>query len=274
MKVKILSYTILCLLANNVCSAAEEIAVQEKVKKAYELYLQDQSVTLSNNQWRVGADVSYTSDERTILFNHQESRSVQGGLSVNYGLTDKIEIFVRAPIVYNKTSVKDAFGLTDETESSTNFGNVSVGGSATILKLNNGPTITLQTNFSLPTSTGNSSINRTAVTAGVTLYQDFDPAFLYGGLHGTKTLGGDEFDGFSYQAGFGFSLNHRLAIGAELSGGYKFTPQVLASSESAFLTGNATFALNQKNIIQPSVSFGLNESSPDFILGLQWTRLF
>jgi hypothetical protein len=109
---------------------------------------------------------------------------------------------------------------------------------------------------------------------GLNLYQNFDPAFLYGGIHGSKTIGGDEFDGLGYRAGFGFSLNHRLAIGAELSGGYKFTPQLLTSSESAFLTGNATFALDQKNILQPSVSFGLNESSPDYILSLQWTRRF
>jgi hypothetical protein len=95
------------------------------------------------------------------------------------------------------------------------------------------------------------------------MYQDFDPAFLYGGLTGSKTIGGNEFDGLSYQAGFGFSLNHRFAIGAEFSGGYTFAPQALASKESSFLTGRATFVLDQKNLIQPSVSFGLNDSSPD-----------
>lgn len=261
-------------MVSNICLAEEKIGVEEKVKKAYELYLQDQSVTLGSKQWRMSVDASYTSDEKTVLFNHQESRSVQGGLSVNYGLTDSIEIFAHVPMIYNHVSVGNILSQTKNSEATTNLGNILIGGNATLFKFYDGPTVTFQTNFSLPTNTGNPTLNKSTITAGVTLYQDFDPAFLYGGIYGTKTLGGDIFDGFSYQAGFGFSLNHRLAIGAELSGGYKFTPQVLASGESALLTGRATFSLNKNNIIQPSVSFGLNENSPDYTIGLDWTRRF
>lgn len=265
---------LISLLVSNFCLAEETIGVEEKVKKAYELYLQDQSVTLSSQQWRVGIDLSYTSDEKTVLFNHQESRNVVGSLSANYGVTDNIEIFAQIPVVYSHTKSEDVFGQTSENNSSINLGNIIIGGNATIFKFANGPTMTLQTNFSLPTNTNNSATNKSAITAGVTLYQDFDPAFLYGGVYGTKTISGDIFDGFSYQAGFGFSLNHRLAIGAEVSGGYRFTPQLMTSGENAFLTGRATFSLNKNNIIQPSISFGLNDSSPDYSLNLNWTRRF
>lgn len=274
MNVKKTGCILIFLLASNVCLAEETIGVEEKVKKAYELYLQDQSVTLGSKQWRMGVDASYTSDERNIVFGHQESRTVQGGLSANYGVTDNIEIFGRVPLIYNTTSVSDAFGLSNDSTSSTNLGNVMLGANATLFKSNDGPTVTFQSTFALPTHTGDTPYNKSVVTAGVMLYQDFDPAFLYGGLSGSKTLGGDEFDGVSYQAGFGFSLNHRLALGAELSGGYRFSPQLMTSSENSFLTGRATFVLNQKNLIQPSVAFGLNESSPDYTIGLQWTRRF
>lgn len=273
MKIKTLVCTI--LLALPTChSLADEIGVQEKVKKAYELYLQDQSVTLGGQQWRLAVDANYTSDEKTLLFSHQESRSVQGGVAVNYGLTDSIELFTRIPISYTNTSVQDVFGSGAISDSETNFGNVTVGTNATIFRSAGGPTITLQMAAGLPTHTGGSPYNRGTISAGVMAYQDFDPAFLYGGLSGTKTLGGDTFDSVGYQVGFGFSLNHRLAIGAELSGGYRIAPQFLSSKENALLTGRATFVLDQKNLLQPSVSFGLNESSPDYVIGLQWTRRF
>ncbi len=84
MNVKKINCILISLLVSNICLAEEKIGVEEKVKKAYELYLQDQSVTLGSKQWRMSVDASYTSDEKTVLFNHQESRSVQGGLSVNY----------------------------------------------------------------------------------------------------------------------------------------------------------------------------------------------
>jgi hypothetical protein len=37
--------------------SAEEIGIEEKVKSAYELYLQDQSVTLQPQQWQVGIGI-------------------------------------------------------------------------------------------------------------------------------------------------------------------------------------------------------------------------
>ncbi len=267
-------YILISLLLSNICLAEETIGVEEKVKKAYELYLQDQSVTLGSREWRLGADISYTSDERMVLFNHQENRSVQVGLSGNYGITDSIEVFGRVPFLYSNATTKDAFGLTDEKVSSTDLGNATIGASATLFSSADGPTLTFQTAFALPTHTGESPNNKSVITAGLNLYQDFDPVFLYGGLSGSKTLGGNEFDGFNYQAGFGFSLNHRIALGAEISGGYRYAEQFLSSQESSRLTGNATFVLDKKNLIQPSVSFGLNESTPDFTLGLQWTRRF
>lgn len=252
-----------------------EIGVQEKVKKAYELYLQDQSVTLSKKSWRLGFDFSYSSNERNLLFVQQESRTVQGGMSINYGLTDKIELFGRIPFMYENYTLRDVFSAEKQNLSGSNLGNISLGANTTLFRIQNGPTITLQTSALLPTYTGKFQHSKTALSAGFTIHQDFDPAFLYGGLSGSKTIGGNQFDGFAYHAGFGFSLNHRLALGTEINGGYNFGRQIFqANREYAQLTGRVTFVLNQKDLIQPSVSFGLNENTPDFSLALQWTRRF
>lgn len=254
---------------------AEEIGVQEKVKKAYELYLQDQSVTLEKKSWRMGLDFSYTSNKRSILFTEQEARVAQSGLSINYGLTDKIELFGRVPIVYENYTLRNILTAEKQNLSDTNLGNINLGVNATLFRFANGPTITWQTAVMLPTYTGKFMTSKTAISSGLTIYQDFDPAFLYGGISGSKTFGGNQFDGINYHAGLGFSLNHRLALGMELNGGYNFGRQLLAANrEHASLAARATFVLNQKNLIQPSVSFGLNENTPDFTLGLQWTRRF
>lgn len=255
--------------------ANEEIGVQEKIKKAYELYLQDQSVTLSKKSWRIGFDVSYISNEKSFLFTQQESRLVQGGVSVNYGLTNRIELFGRVPIVYENYTFRDVLSSEKQNLSGANLGNITLGANVTLFRFYNGPTITWQTAFLTPTYTGKFLNSKSAISTGLTIYQDFDPAFLYGGLSGTKTIEGNQFDGFSYHAGFGFSLNHRLALGTEINGGYNFGRQIfLGNREFAQLTGRVTFVLSQKNLIQPSVSFGLNENTPDFGLGMQWTRRF
>ncbi len=262
------------LIANH-SQAKEEIGVQEKIKKAYVLYLQDQSVTLSKKSWRMGFDTSYISNEKTFLFTQQESRLIQSGVSVNYGLTDRIELFGRVPTVYENYTFRDIFSGDKQNLSGANLGNITLGANVTLFRVKNGPTITWQSAFLAPTYTGNFLTSKSAISTGLTIYQDFDPAFLYGGLSATKTIYGNQFDGFSYHAGFGFSLNHRLALGTEINGGYNFGQQMFfANREFAQLTGRATFVLSQKNLIQPSVSFGLNENTPDFNLSMQWTRRF
>ena len=272
---KCLVLVICSLIFASTASANEEIGVQEKLKKAYELYLQDQSVTLSKKSWRMGFDFSYMSNEKSFLFTQQESRLVQSGVSVNDGLTDRIELFGRVPIVYENYTFRDIFSGDKQNLSGVNLGNITLGANVTLFRVKNGPTVTWQSAFLAPTYTGNFLTSKSAVSTGLTVYQDFDPAFLYGGLSGTKTIGGNQFDGFGYHAGFGFSLNHRLALGTEISGGYNFGQQMFfANREYAQLTGRATFVLSQKNLIQPSVSFGLNENTPDYILGMQWTRRF
>ncbi|MDO8260284.1 MAG: hypothetical protein Q7T50_02155, partial [Candidatus Magasanikbacteria bacterium] len=265
-----LIYLVSNLLLLNKVYAEEEIGVQEKIKKAYELYLQDQSVTLSKKSWRMGFDASYISNEKTVLFTQQENRLIQSGISVNYGLTDRIELFGRVPIVYENYTFRDIFSEEKQNLSSANLGNITLGANVTLFRVKNGPTITWQTAFLTPTYTGKFLTSKSAVSTGMTIYQDFDPAFLYSGLSGTKTIDGNQFDSFGYHAGFGFSLNHRLALGTEISGGYNFGQQMFfANREFAQLTGRATFVLSQKNLIQPSVSFGLNENTPDFSLSMQ-----
>lgn len=219
---------IICsLLTVNVSQAKDEIGVQEKVKKAYELYLQDRSVTLSKKSWRMSFDVSYMSNEKSFLFTQQESRLTQSGVSVNYGLTDRVELFGRVPVLYENYTFRDMFSSEKQNFSGTNLGNITFGANTTLFRVKNGPTITWQTAFLAPTYTGDFLNSKSTVSTGLTIYQDFDPAFLYGGISGSKTIGGNQFDGFGYHAGFGFSLNHRLALGTEISSGYNFGRQMI-----------------------------------------------
>jgi len=271
----LLSFLTLGFFSSSFIQAEDKIGVEEKVKKAYELYLQDQSVTLEKSSWRMGIDLSYTSNESKIFLNQQEARLVQGGLSINYGLTDRIELFGRVPLIYENYTSRDLLFSEKSSFSSFNLGNINLGASATLFRVANGPTITFQTAFQLPTYTGKYLNNKSVASVGLTVYQDFDPAFIYGGFSGNKTIGGSRSDGFGYNAGLGFSLNHKLALGAEINGGYSFGNQIfLANREYVQLTGRVSIILDQKNLIQPSVSFGLNDNTPDYTLGVQWTRRF
>lgn len=133
MKYKLwLVWLIFNLLFVNTIQAKEEIGVQEKIKKAYELYLQDQSVTLSKKSWRMGLDISYMSNEKSLLFTQQENRLVQTGVSVNYGLTDRIELFGRIPIVHENYTFRDMFSSEKQNLSGTNLGNITLGANVTL----------------------------------------------------------------------------------------------------------------------------------------------
>jgi len=271
MKVHVLCGSLMALVSVGPV-AAEEIGVEEKVKSAYELYLQDQSVTLRPKEWQLGIGLSYTHNERYIGFVHEEQRAVQGTVSLGYGITDRLELTGSVPVVFTDQQVGDFAGTHEFGASDAYFGGVTLGLNATVIKGQGRPNVTVQTAVTLPTGTGPQA-DLTKLSLGITAYQDFDPAFVYGGVNVGHTFGESNESDFGYRFGLGFSLNHRLAIGAEVQGGYR-PVDTFGSKESATLTGRATYALGKYDTIQPSVSFGLTDSSPDFTLGMQWTRRF
>jgi hypothetical protein len=270
MKTNVFCGGLLAIVAFSATSA-EEIGIEEKVKSAYELYLQDQSVTLQPQQWQVGIGISYTHDERFIGFVHEEQRTLQGSASLSYGVSDRLELFGSVPVVFSGQQATDftgdGFGASD-----TYLGDVTLGLNTTLISGAGKPNVTLQSAVTLPTSTSDLP-SSTKVSLGVTAYQDFDPAFVYGGVNVGHSFGDTDETDFGYRVGLGFSLNYRLAVGAEIQGGYR-PESDFGSGETTSLTGRATFALSKNDTIQPSVSFGLTDSSPDVTLGLQWSRRF
>jgi hypothetical protein len=261
-----------CAAVMSQVAGAEEIGVEEKVQSAYELYLQDQSVTLQPKEWQLGIGLSYTHDEQYLGFVHQEQRSVQGAVSLGYGITDRLELTGSVPVVFTDQQAGDFAGTQEFGASEVYFGGVTLGLNATVLRGQGRPNVTVQTAVTLPTGTGPQS-DLTKLSLGVTAYQDFDPAFVYGGVTVGHTFGEESESDIGYRFGLGFSLNHRLAIGAEVEGGYR-PVDTFGSKETTMLTGRATYVLGKYSTVQPSVSFGLTDSSPDLTLGLQWTRRF
>lgn len=165
------------------------------------------------------------------------------------------------------------YSSNNESSSETVLGNLNLGVSYNLLKATETlPTITTQISAEVPL--GYAENENVAITIGISANKSFDPAFIYGGISYTEEIGGNRLDGLSYQAGVGFSLNHRLALGLEYSNEYKFSNTQFSSNESSLMTVRTIFMWDKNTTIEPRVSFGLNDSAPDSIVGVSLSRRF
>ncbi|MEY3783899.1 MAG: hypothetical protein RLZZ230_221 [Candidatus Parcubacteria bacterium] len=252
---------------------ATDVGVEEKIKRVYELYLQNSTVTLDKNAWRAGLDLSYLHDEKALGFTQYESRGATAQMSLNYGVMKDVELYAALPITWSNQKSNDALFNLGAEKSITQVGSLQLGINYNLLNATDIlPTITTQLAVMVPI--GNAQNNNVAVTAGVSLNKSFDPAFIYGGLHYTKGIGGDKSDGLAYQLGVGFSVNHRIALGLEYSGGYVYSTTAFSSKETSMITARTTFMFDKNTIIQPRVSLGLNDSAADSIVGVNVSRRF
>ncbi len=261
---------ILCFL---ICLTTSGVVSANGVKRVYELYLQNSTVTLDKKAWRVGWDISYLHDEKNLEFSRSETRGVSGQFSINYGAIKDMELYASLPVIWSGQKFEDSLLNINEKSSNVILGNLDLGASYSLLHATEAlPTVTAQLGVEIPL--GLAQNKNFTITTGVSLNKSFDPAFLYGGLYYTKETGGKTLNGLSYQVGAGFYINHRLALGLEYSSGYKFTRVNFDSQETAMVTARTIFMYDKNTTIEPYASFGLNDSTPDSIIGINFSRGF
>ncbi|MGH8548126.1 MAG: hypothetical protein ACRERU_05905 [Methylococcales bacterium] len=134
-----------------------------------------------------------------------------------------------------------------------------------------------------------------AAAGGVNLIKSFDPLILFGGIRYEYDIFNDLHDikfgpwsSLSYNGGFGFAVNHRVTLVGQflgiyqskrsfsgmldIGGGQVINGAVVPDRELATLRGAFTYKIAGKQYIEPSITFGLNDVSPDLIIGLSYTQ--
>ncbi len=83
-----------------------------------------------------------------------------------------------------------------------------------------------------------------------------------------------------YNFGFGFAVNENVSLSSQVSGSYQWethsdgTTVSGSSTEPVSLRAALTYRISKKSYIEPSVTFGFNNDTPNFIISLSGTRRF
>jgi hypothetical protein len=273
--------------------AAEEDPQQEaeETRRAMEVFLREQLVLSRRGELSLEFDTFYSTGTRhqfvrsdgSVTFIERTDQTVSTTFIPRYGILDGLELALAIPFGYAKQELDsgvarsrtDDFGLGD-IAGTLRYQLWSEAGArpAVILELE-GKSRTRSAPL-LGTDHWN-------VGGGVTLVKTLDPVVFFGRLGYTATLeraGRDPGDQIRYQLGMGFSLNDRVsfkmqvdgaAVGQDALNGQEIAGSSLNIISLLFaVTTRATRSL----FVEPAVSIGLTEDTPDVVAGVDLVYQF
>ncbi len=255
------------------------------------LFLRDSEVLLNPRDIRISIGFNYTTDENQRSFRRNRSRSLSIPFSINYGLTEKLEVNASIPFVYNENEIIAATNVSDSSKSG--VGDLSLGLFYTLKpESNSSPSITTSLNVVTPTgSTANpADLNDLStgagfwgVSTGLSLSKTIDPAIVFFNVGYQYTFDDDQFgsniqpgDAFNYGFGAGLSVNSSVAFSARISGSYqketKINKQKVrgTSSEPVSLIGSMSYRLSNNTRLETTFTLGVSEDAGDVGMGFSY----
>jgi hypothetical protein len=266
---------------------------EEDIRK---IFLRQNSVLLRPRQMEFEAGLSYLGNQSVSSVANFKFRQFQLPLTLRFGLLERIEGFVAMPIAYaqqelsfaDSSTKKDKFGIGDAT-AGLNF-NI-------YRESARWPEIIAAFRVKAPTGDqpqeGGLSLGsgHWAGTVGLQFIRTADPVVLFWGFQYTHEFAARHFynDGthdvqpgetIGYNFGFGFAVNENVSLSAQVSGSYQWETQSDgttvsgSSTEPVSLRAALTYRISKRSFIEPSVTFGFNNDTPNFVIGLSATRRF
>jgi hypothetical protein len=264
--------------------------------------LRENAVTLKPAGIEVSTEANYIRRQSQL----QNDRAFIATTAVRYGILNWLELSATIPAGYSVRS-SNTSPTTDVTKYLSGVGDLSAQANARVVnETANWPGVVVALGFIAPTGPNpyylsNYSFNVANIRApnprnplvdyfalgswalhsNVQIYKTIDPIILFAGFGFDHvfplTESGYTVDGFnrlSYNLGMSFALSEKTTLGFSFNGAY--APNIRVNGhevfQSALESALARFTVIQrivKNVwLEPSVSFGLGQNSPDFIIGL------
>jgi excisionase family DNA binding protein len=247
---------------------------------AEEIALRDQRVLLKRGAVTIDFGVAYAHSEQTQLFPPIAvvQRSVGATATLRYGLLDDIQLTLRAPRVWRRTS--DSIG--DVTHESFNA-DTAVSLLGVVLHEAAGrPNIILSLDYVAPTGQGDRGVG-----GGLVLSKSYDPAVIFAGLSYLYGLDTDPTDpqrslakrNLAVNMGYTYALNDSLALSTLFIGTYRDAlPQSTNSlpppRERYLLQLGMTWMVARGFFAEPAVAMRLGGPSSDLTLSLNLAYSF
>ena len=266
---------------------------EEDIRK---LFLRQASVLLTGGQVEIEVGLNYLNNQLAANVYNAKFRQFQIPLAFRVGLFDRIEGSVSIPWLYSEQKI--SFAEDSLSKSATGLGDVSAG--ITIEIIREGvriPNIVASVSVQAPTgsvpneeglSTGS---GHWAGSLGLQFIKTSDPVVLFWGVRYTHEFEAEHFfnDGvydvqpgetFDYNFGFGFAVNERVSLSAQVTGGYQWQTRADgreisgSDSEPVSLRGALTYRASRKAYVEPSLTIGLNDETADLVIGIAFARRF
>ncbi len=260
------------------------------------LFLRQSSVLLNAGEAEVEIRLDYLANRLAAAIYNARFRQFQLPIGFRIGIIERVEGSVSIPFTYAYQEI--SFAEDSVTEETYGIGDTLLGLNFEIFRETAScPDITTVLRIRAPTgekpkkeelSTGS---GHWAGSLGFQFTKTADPVVLFWGIRYTYEYPANHFlnDGFyevqpgdtiDYNFGFGFAVNEKISLSAQVLGGYQWETKTDGnrrsgtSGEPVSLRSALTYRVSRKTYFEPSLTMGLNDESPDFVIGFAVTRRF
>lgn len=260
------------------------------------IFLRQAAVLLRPGQIEVEAAPSYLRDQSVSPFLNAKLRQFRTPVSARIGLFPRGEGYITVPVAYIHREL--AFAESAVVHRESGLGDAAAGLNLEIAgETARRPDIIASVSVSAPSGSKpdeeglSLGSGHWEAAFGVQLIKTVDPVALFGGISYTHLFDARYYlnDGVhsvdpgvaaGYNFGFGFAVNENISLSAQVAGSYQAAvradgAKVFGSSrEPLSLRTALTYRYSRKTYVEPSLTIGLDDDTPDFILGISLTHRF
>jgi excisionase family DNA binding protein len=249
---------------------------------AEEIALRDQGVLLKRRATTLDLGLSYArSEQAPVPGVRTEQRTIGATAALRYGLLDDLQVTVRLPYVWRRTSAFADAGIAGTTAPSATRDNFTGDASASLLSVLSReragrPNVIASIDAVLPTGPGDKGLG-----GGIVLSKSYDPAVLFAGLsylHGMDVDAADSRRSLAKHnlgltLGYTYALNDSLALNTVFTGTYRNVRSpdgvsIRPPRERYQLQLGTTWLLARGLFLEPAVGMRLGGEAPDLSFSL------
>jgi hypothetical protein len=266
----------------------------EDVGDIRKIFLRQSTVLLQPRQAEIDVAFNYQHTQAVSTILSAKVRQFQLPLAVRAGLFKGGEGYLTVPVTY----IRRDLGFVDSVVSheETGIGDAAIGLNYELVRETaSRPDIVVSAGLTTPTGSKPNEqglslgAGHWAANIGLQFIKIYDPVALFGGLIYAHQFEARYFlnddvhkvnpgETAGYNFGFGFAVNENISLSAQVAASYQSDmradgSKIFASSrEPVSLRSALTFRHSKRTYIEPSVTIGLDNDTPDFAFGFSWTR--
>lgn len=269
MKAKLIAVCVLLFVAmsasaEETATNKDELGMDQKLARVYDLYRKGDAVSLKPNEMMVGVGVAYTTANTDTFGIRQSARALNTQVFASRGFGSGMEVSVSLPYIAQSQRVEMA-GTILESKNVSGFGDPTI----RMMKMFQTKDVGTTGILSVTLPQGDSELSRkeTRTSLGASWSKVLRPAFVTGGLTWERDWKSNT-NGLGYNAGLGFFLNHALSVGGEVAGVIALNPKVGAVRDTTTVGVKVAYQTTPDFGVVVMANFGVATSTPQSTIGV------